>query len=59
MLYRPDNDNPRLSITAIHKLNNMLRRNKAPESTPANPWQGEVTPYWFKVNLLYKHWFYL
>lgn len=37
MLYRPDNDNPRLSITTIHKLNNMLHRNKAPESTPANP----------------------
>lgn len=28
MLYRPDNDNPRLSITVIHKLNNMLRRSK-------------------------------
>lgn len=37
MLYRPDNDNPRLSITAIHKLNNVLHRNKAPESAPANP----------------------
>lgn len=37
MLYRPDNDNPRLSITVIHKLNNMLHRNKAPESAPANP----------------------
>ena len=32
MLYRPDNDNPRLSITVIHELNNMLHRSKAPES---------------------------
>lgn len=39
MLYRPDNDNPRLSITVIHKLNNMLHRSKAPESASANPWK--------------------
>jgi len=37
MLYRPDNDNPRQSITHIHKSNNTLQRNKAPKSASENP----------------------
>ena len=37
MLYRPDNDNPRLSITHIHESNNMLQRSKALKSAPENP----------------------
>lgn len=39
MLYPLDNDNPRQSITHIHKSNDMLYRNMTLDPVTENPWK--------------------